>query len=150
KLLKYNFWALIFSFSGGLMVLSCSEDFLEKSPKAQLTEDSFFETAEHASQAVNAIYSHLRNFSVHVFAYIGVTDIASDDAEKGSVPGDAGFLQDINDFTFDANNTATAGLWGGYYQGVFRANQVIQNVPNIEMDETLKNRLIGEARFLRA
>lgn len=149
-ILKNNFWALILIISTGLVALSCTEDFLDKSPKAQLTEDSFFQTPEHATQSVNAVYNYLRNFNVHVFSYIGVTDIASDDAEKGSVPGDAGFLQDINDFTFDANNTASAGIWGGYYKGIFRANQVIQNVPTIEMDEGLKNRLTGEARFLRA
>jgi hypothetical protein len=91
-----------------------------------------------------------RSFNVHVFSYIGITDIASDDSDKGSVPGDAGFLQDINDFTFDANNSAVNGIWSGYYQGVFRANQVLTNVPDIEMEEELKTRLLGEARFLRA
>lgn len=148
--IKNNIWALALSVAGGCLSFSCADDFLEKSPKAQLTEDSFFQTPEQATQAVNAIYSHLRAFDVHVFSYIGVTDIASDDAEKGSVPGDAGFLQDINDFTLDANNTASAGIWGGYYQGVFRANQVIANVPEIDMDTDLSNRLLAEARFLRA
>src|SRR5690606_22652069 len=150
KLFKNNFWALLISTLTGIFALSCSEDFLEKSPKAQLTQESFFQTPEHATQAVNAIYSHLRSFNVHVFSYIGVTDIASDDADKGSVPGDAGFLQDINDFTFDANNTASAGIWGGYYQGIFRANNVLENIPAIDMEEGLKIRLLGEARFLRA
>jgi hypothetical protein len=130
-------------------LLSC-EDYLEKAPKGELTSGNFFKDELQATQAVNAIYSHLRNFNVHVFSYIGITDIASDDADKGSVPGDAGFLQDINDFTFDANNTAVNGIWSGYFQGIFRANQVIANVPEIDMDEELKTRLIGEARFLRA
>lgn len=130
-------------------LVSC-EDYLEKAPLGELTSENFFKDELQATQAVNAIYSHLRNFNVHVFSYIGITDIASDDADKGSVPGDAGFLQDINDFTFDANNTAVNGIWSGYFQGVFRANQVIANVPEIEMDEELKSRLIGEARFLRA
>ncbi|UZD22923.1 RagB/SusD family nutrient uptake outer membrane protein [Algoriphagus halophytocola] len=130
-------------------LVSC-EDYLDKAPKGELTSENFFKDELQATQAVNAIYSHLRNFNVHVFSYIGITDIASDDADKGSVPGDAGFLQDINDFTFDANNTAVNGIWSGYFQGVFRANQVIANVPEIDMDEELKSRLIGEARFLRA
>jgi hypothetical protein len=133
--------------SVGLM--SC-EDYLDRAPKGELTSGNFFQDELQATQAVNAIYSHLRNFNVHVFSYIGITDIASDDADKGSVPGDGGFLQDINDFTFDANNTAVNGIWAGYFQGVFRANQVIENVPEIDMDEELKTRLIGEARFLRA
>src|SRR5690554_5716867 len=109
-LINIKLGAVILSVSAGLVALSCSEDFLEKSPKAQLTEDSFFQTQEHAIQAVNAIYSHLRDWDVHVFSYIGVTDIASDDAEKGSAPGDSGFLEEINRFTLDANNTATAGI----------------------------------------
>lgn len=128
---------------------SC-EDYLDKAPKGELTSENFFKDELQATQAVNAIYTHLRSFNVHVFSYIGITDIASDDADKGSVPGDAGFLQDINDFTFDANNTAVNGIWSGYFQGVFRANQVIANVPEIDMDEELKSRLIGEARFMRA
>jgi tetratricopeptide (TPR) repeat protein len=41
-------------------------------------------------------------------------------------------------------------MWQIHYQGVSRANTVIDIVPEIKMDETIKNRLIGEARFLRA
>lgn len=142
--------AVILSAAAGFFALSCSEDFLDKAPKAQLTESSFFQNQQQATQSVNAVYSYLRSFDVHVFSYIGITDIASDDAEKGSVPGDAGFLQDINDFTFDANNGAPTGIWSGYFRGVFRANQAIENISAIEMDANLKNRLLGEARFLRA
>jgi tetratricopeptide (TPR) repeat protein len=35
------------------------------------------------------------------------------------------------------------------YQGIYRANQVIAKVPNIAMDESLKKRVIAEAKFLR-
>ncbi|MFC3414202.1 RagB/SusD family nutrient uptake outer membrane protein [Algoriphagus hitonicola] len=133
-----------------LGLVSCGDEFLDRAPKGELTSDNFFQDELQAEQAVNAIYSHLRSFNVHVFSYVGITDIASDDADKGSVPGDAGFLQDINDFTFDANNTAVNGIWSGYFQGVFRANQVLANIDDIEMDEELKTRLTAESRFLRA
>lgn len=145
--LIYSILLIVMLFGG---LTSCGDEFLDKAPKGELTSDNFFKDELQAEQAVNAIYEHLRGFNVHVFSYLGVTDIASDDADKGSVPGDAGFLQDINDFTFDANNTAVNGIWTGYFQGIFRANQVITNVPEIEMDTELQNRLIGEARFLRA
>lgn len=148
--IKNRFFALAFSLTAVGGLVSCADEFLEKAPKGELTSENFFKDANQAEQAVNAIYAHLRSFNVHVFSYIGITDIASDDADKGSVPGDAGFLQDINDFTFDANNSAVNGIWSGYYQGVFRANQVLTNVPDIEMEEELKTRLLGEARFLRA
>ncbi|WP_057940134.1 RagB/SusD family nutrient uptake outer membrane protein [Algoriphagus resistens] len=147
--INYKIAAIGLSILVSVGLVSC-EDYLDKAPLGELTSENFFQDELQATQAVNAIYAHLRSFNVHVFSYIGVTDIASDDADKGSVPGDAGFLQDINDFTFDANNTAVNGIWSGYFQGVFRANQVIANVPEIDMDEELKTRLIGEARFLRA
>ena len=129
---------------------ACSEDFLDRAPRAELTSENFFQTGQQAVEAINGVYSHLRSFNVHVFSYIGVTDIASDDANKGSVPGDAAFLEDINNFTFDAGNSAVIEIWQGYYQGIFRANQVIVNVPGIDMDENLKQRVLAEARFLRA
>lgn len=148
--IKNRIFTVTLSLAGLGGLVSCSDEFLDRAPKGELTSDNFFKDAIQAEQAVNAIYSHLRNFNVHVFSYVGITDIASDDADKGSVPGDAGFLQDINDFTFDANNTAVNGIWRGYYQGVFRANQVLANVPDIEMNPELQTRLLGEARFLRA
>jgi hypothetical protein len=40
--------------------------------------------------------------------------------------------------------------WGHHWRGVYRANQVITNVAGIDMDATLRDRYIGEAKFLRA
>ncbi len=54
---------------------------------------------------------------------------------------------------FNFNYTPTMAksneMWGDLYTGVFRANQVIMNVGKME-DFTLKNRILGEAKFLRA
>ena len=43
-----------------------------------------------------------------------------------------------------------AEVWSGHYAGIQRSNQAISRISEFEMDETLQNRLIGEARFLRA
>ncbi|RMG69053.1 MAG: RagB/SusD family nutrient uptake outer membrane protein [Bacteroidetes bacterium] len=128
----------------------CNQEFLELKPLGQLTSANFFETEEHAIWATNAVYAHLRDWQVHVFSYIALTDIVSDDADKGSTPNDANFLNDIDNFTFDAGNVAPSGVWAGYYQGIYRANLAIQEIPSIEMDEALKARLVAECQFLRA
>lgn len=139
-----------FSFLLVCLLSSCEKDFLEKKPLGQLTSDNYFETEDHAVWATNAVYEHLRNWDVHVFSYIGITDIISDDADKGSTPSDASFLIEIDNFTFNARNIAFDGIWRGYYQGIYRANIAIENIPGIEMDEDLQARLIGECQFLRA
>ena len=126
-------------------------DFLSTEPKSELTTANFFTTADQAIQATNATYSMLRVWEVHVFLWIGMTDIASDDATKGSIPGDAPSIQGaLDDLTWDSGNEAFRATWTGYYQGIYRANEAIHGIPGVPMDATVKARLIGENKFLRA
>ncbi|HSF90410.1 MAG TPA: RagB/SusD family nutrient uptake outer membrane protein [Saprospiraceae bacterium] len=133
-----------------ITMVSCSEDFLERKPKGQLTYDTFFETPDHAVWATNAVYQQYRSWEMCAFPWIGITDIISDDADKGSTPNDALYVLELDEFTFDGTNAAITGAWLGHYQAIFRANLAIDNIPAIEMDSTLRARLIGECRFLRA
>jgi hypothetical protein len=133
-----------------VMLAGCQKDFLERKPKGQLTFDTFFETEEHAVWATNAVYANFRSWDMCAFPWIGITDIISDDADKGSTANDALYLLELDDFTFDPTNSAFGAAWSGHYQTIFRANLAIENIPNIDMNESLKKRLIGENRFLRA
>ncbi len=152
----YNFKSMKSFYRGliGLTIIitaaSCSEDFLERKPKGQLTYDTYFENADHAVWATNAIYQQFRQWDMCAFPWIGITDILSDDADKGSTPTDALYILELDDFTFNQTNAAISGAWTGHYQAIFRANLAIENIPGIDMDEALKNRLVGEAKFLRA
>lgn len=133
-----------------LSIFSACDDFLEKEPLGLITEDAYFKTPAHAEEAVNAIYNMLRRWEVHVFSYIGMTDVISDDADKGSTPTDASFLLELDNLSFNSTNIAPLSVWEGYYRGVHRANVAIERIPQIEMDAALQNRLIAEAKFLRA
>lgn len=147
--MKNKLLRILFMLTFSVGFFSCGEDFLEKEPLGKITEDAFFKTPEQAIEATNAVYNNLRRWETHVFAYIGMTDLISDDADKGSTPNDASFLLELDNLTHNAVNLAPFTVWDGYYQGVHRANVVIERVPTIEMDEALKTRLVGEAKFLR-
>ena len=109
--------------------LAAGCDFLSTAPKGVLTTENFFKTSDQAVAATNATYNMLREWQVHVFSWIGLTDIVSDDATKGSTPGDASFLGDLDNLTFDPGNLAFGDPWAGYYKGVYRANVAIANIP---------------------
>lgn len=47
----------------------------------------------------------------------------------------------------DNGNVQT--IWAIYYNGISRCNMVLKYVPDIDMDNALKSRIIGEAYFLR-
>jgi len=147
---KSIFKILICGLVSFFFFVGCQSDFLDKKPQGQLTSGNFFEVEDHAVWATNAVYNQLRSWDVHVFSYIGLTDIISDDADKGSTPSDANFLLEVDNFTFDAGNITMNAVWGGYYHGIYRANIALENIPNIEMDEALKERLLAECKFLRA
>lgn len=131
-------------------LLSCKEDFLEKQPQDKLTQENFPSNASDALTATNAAYEVLR-FGTYHRGFYPIDDIMSDDALKGSSPGD--LLSDLQPFDiFDHNvtNTFILNWWRALYTGVRRTNVVIDRVPRVAMDEEVKNRYVSEARFLRA
>jgi hypothetical protein len=145
---KHTITIILFVFTVG--VFSSCEDFLEKSPVGQLTQETFPVTADDALLATNACYSTLRVASYHSGMF-PLADIMSDDARKGSNVGDqATTIGPYDSFTFTTTGDELASWWATLYEGVKNTNVVIEKVPSIEMDITLRNRYIGEAKFLRA
>lgn len=133
---------------GGLY--SCSEDFLDVEPEGVGVGEDFFVTQEHALQAVNSIYGFQRNWNNIGMAHLALTTVISDNAAKGSVPGDAAYLDNFENLTFTATEGTINSYWNGQYEGINLTNQVLTNVPLITMDDALKNRLLAEAKFFRA
>jgi hypothetical protein len=130
-------------------LFSC-EDFLEKPPQGNLTQATFPSSAADALLATNAVYNTMRdpNYNTGLFP---IFDIMSDDAAKGSNPDDASAtIGPFDRFEHIKTEGAILRWWNTLYLAVRRANLVIEKVPSVVMADDLKNRYVGEARFLRA
>jgi hypothetical protein len=126
----------------------CKKDFLESTDPNKLTTDKFYKTTQDAIQATNSVYSALNIYNMYMREYWYVLDLMSDEIE-----GTANLeprRQQVGNYTMTPNNDLITSLWSGFYMGINRANLAIQNIPAIQMDETLKQRLLAECRFLRA
>lgn len=138
----------------GAVNQSCSNDFIEVAPSESMTigELQKFNNNDGATYFVNSIYAKFLDWNMSTFAWIGVTSIVSDDADKGSSPGDSGSDKDILDaLKFTATTPSFKELFASNYQGINRANQALQYIPMLtNADESLRKRLIGESKFLRA
>ena len=132
-----------------LSFLSACTDFLTEDLKGSFSSETFYKNDKQAMQAVNGVY-HAIAFTRFDNALWVIGDIASDDAVKGGNPGDQAEIIYIDEFTADANNGILSNYWVYTYEAIARANNVIANVPEVPMDEVLKNRIIGEAKFIRA
>jgi hypothetical protein len=135
-----------------IALAACKKDFLEKKPIIGITEDNFYRTEADALAAVNAAYATLQyqiSPAGHFRWFWG--DIMSDDAIKGgSGDNDVNTLLQLETFKGPTNTDLLESEWEADYEGVYRANVVLEKVPPIVMDDKLKARILGEARFIRA
>ncbi|MEZ4771802.1 MAG: RagB/SusD family nutrient uptake outer membrane protein [Bacteroidia bacterium] len=142
-----NLLYIILTF-GAVLLSACSGSFLDKGLLGELEETNFMKSESDAVLATNAIYNTLRDWRYH--EGFPILDIMSDDATKGSNAADGIQIQAFEEFTYNPNDESVSGWYQTLYLAIKRANLVIERAPDIEMDESLKQRLIGEAKFLRA
>ncbi|MDR8391059.1 RagB/SusD family nutrient uptake outer membrane protein [Aliifodinibius sp. S!AR15-10] len=127
------------------LLYSC-ESLLEENPDSFVSTNNFYKSGSDAEAAINAAYEPLGVFTGTDFWVI--TDMSTDDM-------DAIFRSNIRveilEYSFDATHPSFQGVWSDLYDGINRTNLVVNRVANIEnMDAGLKERIIGEAKFLRA
>jgi hypothetical protein len=122
------------------------KDFISPKPNDVLTTENFYKTASDAVAAVNAVYSQTK--WTYWLGYWYMSDIATDDIIASANFGSDGHR--MADYVFDAQEWPLGDAWGGRYSVINKANAVLDRVPAISMDDALKARLLGEARYLRA
>ena len=125
----------------------CDDGFLVHHNPNEPTTGSFWQTEEDARMAINAAYESLTYEGMYRRMMHVLQDLRGDDA-AGTSPWAA--FQFAGEFRLRATEASPAWVWRDAYQGVYRANQVLHYVPAMEMDGALKDRLLAEARFLRA
>lgn len=131
-----------------LAISGCS-DFLTEDLQGTYSNSTFYKTEAHALLAITGVYNSASFVSTDNDLWV-FGDVASDDAIKGGLAGDQSDIQFVDEFSYSANNGALENIWKHYYEGISRANYLLYYVPNITMDEELKARILGEAKFLRA
>jgi len=136
-----------------LVVSSCNDDFLDIPVQGGVTTESDPKLAE---KLVTGVYNSLLqgdswgNGDVHGFAFISVTSIMSDDADKGSTAGDQAVpVGDIDNFTLTPTNKFCETLWSGHYNSIGACNQALKSLEVASVDAATRSRLLGEVRFIR-
>ena len=145
---KYKYITVLIVITATVLTSGCKK-FLDEELKGQRDDVQFFETAEDAELYLTGIYNVLSfadaDNRIWVFG-----DIASDDAAKGGIPGDQADIGRIDDFDLTTDNGNLETVWEIYYEGVSRANKLLDNIDKIDMDAGRKSEILGEAKFLRA
>ena len=114
------------------IIASC-EDFLDKKPLDEISDASFWKTEDDLKLATNNLYTGIdRSITLDSWSI----DYFSD----GPNPVSSG------------TNTIPNGDsdWSSSYTFIRRANDILENIEKADLDQSIKNRYKGEARFFRA
>lgn len=123
---------------------SCSK-VLDKDPDF-VSPENYYNTEADLIKALNGVYNRLidpnqRMYARGLFSYL----VVSDEAFFKNIS-----INNIRVMVFDAGDLDIGRLWEVMYEGINRANLLLENVHKAKMDETQRNAIKGEALFLRA
>lgn len=128
--------------------MAACHSLLETEPTDFYSQDTYWQTSEQALDALTGCYQAL----THNDLYNAQTPFMFEAMSPNAFNYDN--QRAANDFARGVHSATTLGMndamWNGCYRGIGRCNAVIERVPAISMDETLKARIVAEAKFLRA
>ncbi len=140
---------VLLSLLAGTLLTACKRDFLNTQPLDQVPASETWKDPALAEAFVNGIYNGL---AFGGFRGNGEEMLASFTDEAIFTHQGRG----INVWNEGTSNPSNTGLimnqtdWGFLYNNIRRANIALEGLSNATIDKTLKDRLEGEARFLRA
>lgn len=139
-----------------VLFYACSKNFLDKSPIGSLDQNTLANKAGVEGVLIGA-YSMLDGYggagggwqsAGSNWVYGGV---ASDDAYKGSDPGDQADIVPIESYSPTASNGYFNQKWQAVYDAVQRCNDVLRLMATAsDISDADKKRIGAETRFLRA
>ncbi|HET6993624.1 MAG TPA: RagB/SusD family nutrient uptake outer membrane protein, partial [Chitinophagaceae bacterium] len=99
---------------------------------------------------VNAVYSSLRSAQVMGREWFFTHDMRGGETAAGGVQLELPRAELLTQPTPSTVNTVMTDLWGGSYRMINRANLVLSKAPGVTDNTALRDRIVGEAKFLRA
>jgi tetratricopeptide (TPR) repeat protein len=148
--MKYNFIYKIslLSLLLAFVVAGCvkKDDLIQIDPNVE-TEASFWKTPEDALYGLNSVYGKLCVDGTYMRSTPIMQDLRSDGLRSHSPWVN---MVQCGNFTSILSDMAIYGwAYECYYNGVYRANQVLEKMTDIEMEQDFSDRVKGQALFLR-
>ena len=129
----------------GLLLLNSCAERLNIEQWGVLSEDTFYQTDEQATEAITAVYSTWRG---QYFNWFYLKNMLSDDTYcGGGGRGDNSNFEMINEYRFSTASTVVSGAFSGFYSIIYMSNLIVDRV---KPDTDIKARVVGEAKAARA
>jgi len=132
-----------------ISIVSCNKK-LDVTDQNNPTTESYFKTASELQNGVNAIYSSLRSGELVGREWFFTHDMRGGECASGGAQLEAPRAELLKQPSPAPSNAVMSNVWSGAYQMINRANLVVSKGPGVTDNTSLRDRLVGEAKFLRA
>lgn len=132
-----------------IFTLAC-DDFLDLEPISSGTEESAYDKADQIEAALIGAYETFQGSQYYAWDKVLFQDIRSDNHYAG---GDNPEIFQFDWFTVSTTNSRLNDDWSSIYNGIAKANVVLERTPLVEdqnLTEERRSQIMGEAYFLRA
>jgi hypothetical protein len=131
-------------------LMSCDKGFIEIQPEGQFLTANYYADENQAFSALVGVYDVVRKNSGGFENMITMMNAGSDDQYAGGGGESDGVgIQGFSNYSLNSV-IMPASFWNDYYQGIFRANTLLQKISGVEMSADLKKRFTAETKALRA
>lgn len=127
-----------------LPTLSCKK-LLETKPTNFLTTDSYYQTQEQLQSALAGVYDRLGASEVFGDKMIWNYNSSTDESYQKS----SSTLSGLNVNVYDPTNSEITNFWRVLYEGIERANMLLDHIHVPQMNEDVRKKIQGETLFLR-
>lgn len=125
--------------------ISCKKALNEELHSA-LSPDNFYKTPQDAESALNGAFSALKSQTYYQRTIYLITDLSADIFRPNNADNDR---QELYRASYTPFNDQLYAFWSNAYITIKNSNDVITYVPDMEIDESFKNNILGNAYFLR-
>lgn len=134
-----------------ITAISC-DDFVDVSiPQSELTGAVVYQDVATAKSALVDIYARFRESGVASGTSLSGTSLMANYSDDMDFYGSNANIEQFNKHNLLASNTTLLSLWNTTYSQIYAINALLEG---IESSQTItgdeRNRLVGEAKFLRA
>lgn len=140
---------LLTGFSFG--AVSCNNSNLEDVQNTgTFDSENYFKNEEQAFGGLVAVYDMLRKYSGGFENNVTFFNAGSDDFFSGGGSStDGAGIQGMSNFTINPI-IMPASYWKDYYQGIAKANLLLDRIPNADMNDQTRKRFVAETKVLRS
>ena len=137
-------------FISAILLLSSCSNILDLKPEQSISDVSAVVDKKSAEAALVGAYDKLQSVSYYGTDFVAAGYLSGNDVTWS---GSLNYYRAYNEHSYQSDNTSVNSIWYAIYAVLRSANQVIDKttaLPASILSDADKNRIVGEAYFIRA